>query len=480
LISQQIVESASEAVFGELKSLSRSEVELLNWYSSVFRDSLSWGSWVKEAFIELLEVSDGTIIQLTQSSELSQDKHTFRFEKNEIEIGRDPESDIVLDLMVISRRHAQIIRREGKYYLEDQGSGTGTYLNQKKLTANTPEALCDGDRILVFPYIFECQLEEIWRSQEPPALWMGPVETDSWEGFERRLPTSFCRFYIDAHPAVGELCIAGDRAFMQELVTRITRMPAQHLVESDSGIFQFLMAAILERANREIRFPFQFILQDRPITVSEFERGLSFDFSVGLSERTGSFKVFLPDVTLFRMRTVLSPTPVRAIHNALTCVLVISAGHLDLSASELADMEPGDIVLFRRSLTIALPSSYDSGELERGWHAKEVKQNPLHIELVAPFQQTLFMENEAHNEQESTAAKAPDLSRMPVRLHAVLGQVETTLTELESLAAGSILELNRTANDPVQLAVNGKILGSGRLVDVEGKLGVQISNWGAS
>jgi type III secretion protein Q len=190
--------------------------------------------------------------------------------------------------------------------------------------------------------------------------------------------------------------------------------------------------------------------------------------------------VFLPDATLFKMPTVVSPAPGRALHNAISYVLVISAGHLDLNASELGAMEPGDIVLFEPRLTIVLPTSYARGALERGWCAKQVRQNPLQVELGAPFQHTLFMETEAQNEQNTETVKTLDLGSIPVRLHAVLGQVETTLTELEGLTPGSILELNRTATGPVQLAVNGKILGSGRLVDVEGKLGVQITDWGAS
>jgi flagellar motor switch/type III secretory pathway protein FliN len=42
------------------------------------------------------------------------------------------------------------------------------------------------------------------------------------------------------------------------------------------------------------------------------------------------------------------------------------------------------------------------------------------------------------------------------------------------------LELERAQDDPVQLAANGKIIGSGSLVEIEGRLGVEITSWGGS
>ncbi len=44
-------------------------------------------------------------------------------------IGRDPVSDIFLDDVTISRKHAQISLEEERYVLEDLGSLNGTYVN---------------------------------------------------------------------------------------------------------------------------------------------------------------------------------------------------------------------------------------------------------------------------------------------------------------------------------------------------------------
>jgi type III secretion protein Q len=74
----------------------------------------------------------------------------------------------------------------------------------------------------------------------------------------------------------------------------------------------------------------------------------------------------------------------------------------------------------------------------------------------------------------------PDLTTLAVRLHVVLGQVELSLAELNALTFNSILELDRAKGDPVELMADGKIIGSGALVEIDGILGVEITKWSGS
>jgi pSer/pThr/pTyr-binding forkhead associated (FHA) protein len=59
-------------------------------------------------------------------------------------IGRDPSADFSIEEYVISRRHAQLIKRDDGFYIEDAGSKNGTYLNNKPISE---ARLQDGDRI---------------------------------------------------------------------------------------------------------------------------------------------------------------------------------------------------------------------------------------------------------------------------------------------------------------------------------------------
>ena len=48
-------------------------------------------------------------------------------------LGRAPESDIFLDDVTVSRRHAEIRREDGRFSIHDAGSLNGTYVNLRRV-----------------------------------------------------------------------------------------------------------------------------------------------------------------------------------------------------------------------------------------------------------------------------------------------------------------------------------------------------------
>lgn len=75
----------------------------------------------------------------------------FYIEKDEFIIGRSPESDVLLDDITVSRKHALLIKDGDNYRLLDADSLNGSYLN-----GNIVEEaiLSNGDRIQIGKYIF--------------------------------------------------------------------------------------------------------------------------------------------------------------------------------------------------------------------------------------------------------------------------------------------------------------------------------------
>lgn len=61
-------------------------------------------------------------------------------------LGRHPDSDISLDDISVSRRHAEISRQGSEYVLRDAGSLNGTYVNQKPVESTV---LQQGDEIQI-------------------------------------------------------------------------------------------------------------------------------------------------------------------------------------------------------------------------------------------------------------------------------------------------------------------------------------------
>jgi pSer/pThr/pTyr-binding forkhead associated (FHA) protein len=57
----------------------------------------------------------------------------FFLDQDGTEIGRHPDSDIFLDDITVSRRHAQIRREASGFTLVDVGSLNGTYINRERV-----------------------------------------------------------------------------------------------------------------------------------------------------------------------------------------------------------------------------------------------------------------------------------------------------------------------------------------------------------
>jgi uncharacterized OB-fold protein len=60
--------------------------------------------------------------------------------------GRHPESDIFLDDITVSRRHAEVIRRADGYHVLDVGSLNGTYVNRDRVE---DAKLSNGDELQI-------------------------------------------------------------------------------------------------------------------------------------------------------------------------------------------------------------------------------------------------------------------------------------------------------------------------------------------
>ena len=64
---------------------------------------------------------------------------------------------------------------------------------------------------------------------------------------------------------------------------------------------------------------------------------------------------------------------------------------------------------------------------------------------------------------------------VPVKLTVELGSCQMPMREVLELAIGSIVQLDKVADEPVQLSVNRKLVARGEVVVVENQFGIKIT-----
>jgi FHA domain/zinc-ribbon domain len=64
-------------------------------------------------------------------------------------IGRSPDCDIFLDDVTVSRKHAVLVNKDDAFFIEDQGSLNGTFLNRRRIESGRLE---NGDELQIGKY----------------------------------------------------------------------------------------------------------------------------------------------------------------------------------------------------------------------------------------------------------------------------------------------------------------------------------------
>ena len=77
-----------------------------------------------------------------------------------------------------------------------------------------------------------------------------------------------------------------------------------------------------------------------------------------------------------------------------------------------------------------------------------------------------------------TIASAPNfdlLAGVSLRVSVEVGSTSMTLAELLSLSDGSVVELDRAANELLDIYANGTLIAKGEIVSVDGRYGIQVA-----
>jgi type III secretion protein Q len=158
---------------------------------------------------------------------------------------------------------------------------------------------------------------------------------------------------------------------------------------------------------------------------------------------------------------------------------VLEVGQMALPRSLLAGLAVSDILLppdypaARGRLTLRLPGGGLRLQVEAG-RAEVLDLSPEELNM-SPENQPAEAENGPGPDQLEAVQGGADLDQLEVVICFELEKKRLTLAELQTLAPGRSFPLGVDPLAPVTLTLNGRPLGAGRLVDLGGTLGVEIT-----
>src|SRR3954454_18983489 len=95
------------------------------------------------------------------------------FERTEINVGRVQGNDLMLPKGNVSKRHARLLFRDGRFIVTDLKSTNGTYVNGRKIAQAT--IVREGDKIYIGDFVL--RLESNGASAAPEATTGGEEES---------------------------------------------------------------------------------------------------------------------------------------------------------------------------------------------------------------------------------------------------------------------------------------------------------------
>ena len=219
---------------------------------------------------------------------------------------------------------------------------------------------------------------------------------------------------------------------------------------------EVLLLAVLGRANRDLALPFRFALGSmrRRADLPDNARGIALRATLSVEGIAGAIRVFLPVDLLTAMRTDWPASRSSTLARQASWRFPISIGSLELTVAEQAGLEPGDVVLYSAAPAVLFPT-----DDRRGWQT--AWDTPQRLRITARKKTDMPV---------SSDDPIP-LHDLPLRFQILVDEHEMTLAEAEKLAPGGVLDLDRIPREPVRLAVNGRTVGTGELVEIEGRMG---------
>lgn len=104
------------------------------------------------------------------------------------------------------------------------------------------------------------------------------------------------------------------------------------------------------------------------------------------------------------------------------------------------------------------------------------KQEPAKKEENVLVQKPIFNELARSDDSSRTPRNLDLIMDVPLEFSVVLGKSKKTIKEILSFGNGSVIELNKQADEALEIYVNGKLIAQGEVVVINENFGIRITN----
>jgi type III secretion system YscQ/HrcQ family protein len=172
--------------------------------------------------------------------------------------------------------------------------------------------------------------------------------------------------------------------------------------------------------------------------------------------------------------------------------LTLLIGETELIVSELKLLEVGDVFIIEKTVVFSSNGAFHGDLRVRVGEGdaliikgSALSPNPSAAETMKLTVGTVVLSDQPTETEEGRMEEAAGnnlfggdataLGGLLLTVHVEMALRRVTLDELAALRVGQILDLGRRATDPVDLVVDGRRIARGELIEIEGRIGVRLT-----
>ena len=194
--------------------------------------------------------------------------------------------------------------------------------------------------------------------------------------------------------------------------------------------------------------------------------------------------IFPPDVEVWdsqdnlNFQKISSDTHICKISFDLTVEGLIQSEIMQIYAmdtvEEIARIMMGETEEIIPEVTVERPFIEETFEIEEA--PQDIRSEEKRFEQKVEIQTPEFSELQAGKNKGGKNRNLDLIMDVPLDFSVVLGKSKKTIKEILSFSDGSVVELNKLADEPLEIYVNGKLIAEGEVVVINENFGVRITN----